>query len=217
MNKDAFLTGTALLLALSVVAGLLVRGQQTQSNAPATAQFVSGWEQLAQGTPLVDNIEADIVIVEFSDYTCGASAKLRDARAALLEVYPTRVRWLLRHHVLGGAEGPGFPYAVGSVCAAEQNESSDFHTTLADYALRDPSISPAEILVSAGEVDVLSFRACLEHERSRARIEDDHDVARELGIVSTPTLLINGYLYRGAPDASALIQAVEKTLSSVPN
>ena len=63
------------------------------------------------------------------------------------------------------------------------------------------------------DVDATEFRDCVREQRYRAQLEEDFQHGVEVGVNSTPTLLINGQIARGAIGYDQLQQIIETALA----
>jgi predicted DsbA family dithiol-disulfide isomerase len=66
----------------------------------------------------------------------------------------------------------------------------------------------ADIAVAAG-LERGDFERALGRSDLRAEVTDDVAAGTELGVTSTPTLVINGTVYRGVPDYQALASLLD--------
>lgn len=73
-------------------------------------------------------------------------------------------------------------------------------------------LSPVSLKKAATEIglDMKRFNAALEDHRFLPRVQADVKEAQRLGIASTPTFVINGVIYSGAPSYEELDAAVKE-------
>jgi protein-disulfide isomerase/uncharacterized membrane protein len=149
--------------------------------------------------------DAPVTIVEFSDFQCPACGQ---AFGDLHELLARRsdVRLVFRNFPLDSSCNEAMPRALhpdacnaatAAECARRQNRFWEYHDRLFEHQHtldRDSLFRYAREL----ELDIPTFRACLDDPATRARIADDVRAGIAAGIESTPTLFINGRRIDGA-------------------
>lgn len=153
--------------------------------------------------------KAAVTIVEFSDFECPFCREVQGPLKQLMQAYGGEVRLIFKHLPLEGHRN-SLPAARAAYCAAEQDRFWEYH----DALFGAKSISPAVIDQIASDLGlgVPKFQACLKSEHSRAAIVKDLETARMFRIESTPSLLINGKLVKGALTFAELQKIVEREL-----
>ena len=151
--------------------------------------FASAWAGAADG---------DVVLVEFFDYACGYCRKSNaDVEQLLAEDAGLKVVWrewpVLGQDSLAAAEA--------SLAAAEQGKfRSFFHQMFEAGRPSGPALSAAQ-----GRTGI---RAGGDTARFRAEIENNHELARQLGATGTPTFIVGDKVLQGAVGYDALKQAI---------
>ena len=154
--------------------------------------------------------DAPVTIVEFSDFECTFCAKaFRDLRD-LERQYPGQTRVVFHHypldsacnpHVTGRMHDAACLAAIAAECAARAGEFWRYHDRLFDAEgnLERPALiaMATDLGIDSGE-----FVACLDDPTNRDLILADAAAGAELGVQSTPTLIINGRSVEGALDRS---------------
>lgn len=156
--------------------------------------------------------KAAVTIVEFSDFECSFCREVQPALKQIVETYAKEVRLVFKHLPLEGHRN-SLPAARAAYCAGEQDRFWQFHDAL--FAAGD--LSPPglfdRIAVELG-LGIERFRACVSSEQSRAAVVRDIETARSLRIDSTPSFLINGKLFKGAPAFAELQKIIQRELAS---
>ncbi len=148
---------------------------------------------------------APVTIVEFSDFQCPACGQ---AYRDLHDVLATRtdVRLVFRNFPLDSSCNDAMPRtlhpdaclaAIAAECARRQNRFWEYHDRLFEnqHTLdRDSLFRYARDV----ELDLATFRSCLDDPATRVRVADDVRAGIAAGIESTPTLFINGRRIDGA-------------------
>jgi protein-disulfide isomerase len=137
------------------------------------------------------------LVVVYGDYECPFCAAL-EARLHTLDL-----RVCFRHFPVRSSHPRAHPAACAAEAAAEQGAFWEMHDALfADQGrLEDPHLwARAERL----GLDVARFDADRRSERMSARVRDDFRAGVRAGVVTTPTIFVNGCAITGR----ATIEAV---------
>jgi protein-disulfide isomerase/uncharacterized membrane protein len=149
--------------------------------------------------------DAPITIVEFSDFQCPACGQAyRDLHELLTR--RTDVRLVFRNFPLDSSCNEAMDRtlhpdacnaAIAAECARQQNRFWPYHDLLFEHQHtldRDSLFRYAREV----ELDIPTFRACLDNPATRDVIADDVRAGVAAEIKSTPTLFINGRRVDGA-------------------
>jgi protein-disulfide isomerase len=192
MKRLHAVLGFVLAAALGATPVLLTRAlRHTPYLPPRVAK------SLALAGNQIGDVEAGVVIVEFSNYARGFCAAEERVLRQLLTTHSMDVRLVVMHYVK--PDDDGFAFALGAECAAEQARFAEYHTAAFRNVRALRFWNGASIVAdSAGIPDKVAFEACMQSERPRRRIESDRKHAQRLGIDGTPTLFVNGQRILGA-------------------
>lgn len=104
--------------------------------------------------------------------------------------------------------------AEASLCAADQDRFWDYHDIL--FA-NQGQFSSASLKQYARELelDTKIFDECLDNEVNKQVVLDEMELGKELGVVSTPSMIINGNLIVGAKSFEEFQTVIEQELASV--
>jgi protein-disulfide isomerase/uncharacterized membrane protein len=150
---------------------------------------------------------AGIAIVEFSDFQCPFCVQAFHDLRDLVRARP-EVSLVFRHFPLDASCNPHLTHslhvdaclaACAAECAGRQGRFWEYHDVLFEnheQLDRDSLFRYARGL----QLDVPTFRSCLDDPATRARVGEDIDAGARVGVASTPTLFINGRLVEGALD-----------------
>jgi protein-disulfide isomerase len=161
----------------------------------------------------VDHIRGDVgapVILEYGDYECAFSRQAYRSIERVEGELSGRIRFAFRHFPLIEIH----PHALGAAGAAEaaakQGRFWEMHELLFH---RQRALADGDLVRYATELglDVARF----EHDRTDgdviARIARDVASGKVTGVVSgTPTLFIEGVVYRGSYDPASLLGALAR-------
>ncbi|MDI6768112.1 MAG: DsbA family protein [Anaerolineales bacterium] len=152
---------------------------------------------------------AEVTIVEFSDFECPYCADAVPVIKEILEKYPSQVRFVYRHFPLTDIHSNAFRAAEAAEGAGEQGKFWEMHDKL--FA-NQTALDIENLRQYAAEInlDLALFAVCLESGRARAAIELDLADGEKYGVNSTPTFFVNNMMVIGD---SELDDAVENVLS----
>ena len=147
------------------------------------------------GSSFIGNKNAPIQIIEFSDIQCPYCARAHTNLKALMAAYPEKINVSFRHFPLNFHKHAK-EAAMAVVCAKRKNQ---------DWALLDllfdnqKSISKKTIRSMANQVGISSveYDACITDDTVKTTVQYDMAEANRLNINSTPTLIVNGKLFKG--------------------
>lgn len=151
--------------------------------------------------------DAQVVLIEYSDYQCGYCRALHLALEAVLRDLGDRLLLVHRHLPLRATHPLAQLAAEAAEAAGAQGRFWDMHHRLfaAEGALeREQLIAYAEEL----GLDVPRFVAELDGRVYQEAVNDDFKRAVAGGIKLPPTLFINGVLYEGPRSAAQLSERI---------
>ena len=225
----------SVLVVLAFAVGILVgyvawgRGTTVTAAAPAAVavQQPSGpvveapqptqspytrYEIPTEGYPSLGPDDAEIVIVEFSDYQCPFCRRFHDETyQQLLDAYPGQIRFVYRNLPLTSIHPSAMPAAIASLCANDQNKYWEFHEKL----FSSETLDEATYIQYATDLglDVETFTACLTSGSHDEFIQQDMNFSLDLGVQSTPTFFVNGLAIVGAQPLVNFQQIIDKELA----
>ncbi len=157
----------------------------------------------------IGNADAKVVMVEYGDYTCPECRQVRDVLLRQSNRLDENLAFVYRHFV--GEDGTAKLVAQAAEAAGMQNKFWEMHRRLFD---RDSLFDEQSLIEYADEVglDVDQFKQDLHSDAAKKRVEEDYENAVGSGARETPTLFIDGRMYRGAWDELSITEAIEKPL-----
>ncbi len=146
---------------------------------------------LPPGTPTLGDAKAPVLIVEFSDFTCGYCGRFyRETLPTLKTEYLAsgKARFAYRDYPRDD-EGWGLVAAHAARCAGEQGQFWGMHDRLFEQGAR---LGKGVVLRIAKDLRLKPdlFTACMDSQQHIEAILDDRDVATKLGFRGTPGFLI---------------------------
>lgn len=160
------------------------------------------------------NANADVTIVEFSDFQCPFCRKIQPTLKNLVAKYEGRVRLAYRDFPLRGMHGQAELGAESSRCAGEQGKFWEYH----DLLFENPGKLDRDglaVLALRAKLDEKRFDSCLSSGKYRAQVEQDLQDGLRAGVMGTPGIFINGVLLSGAQAEDAFEKVIEAELASI--
>lgn len=155
--------------------------------------------------------EAQITVVEYSDFQCPFCARVSSTVQKLLREYPDQVKWVFKHFPL--AFHPNAPLAhEAAVAAGAQGKFWEMHDLL---LANQRALNRADLIQYAKQLglDLDRFVAALDSGQYRAIVERDKAEGARLGVRGTPTFFINGRKLVGAKPISTFQAVIQKELT----
>ena len=142
--------------------------------------------------PVLGAPEAPITIIEFTDYQCPYCQRFHLATFGLLKrdyIDTGKVKYVSRDLPLTEIHPHALRAAQAARCAGDQNQFWAFR----DQLQRNGSaLELTNLLDYAGKLnlDIPSFRACVEKEKYKNAVENDRRQATGSGVNATPSFLV---------------------------
>lgn len=200
------------LVGLGVLAYLLLKPDTVSIPANVTIQAsdTSGFRGYIKGSP-----DAPVEITEFADYQCPFCQTFATLQMPTLDerlIKTGRARWRYRDFPL--QQHPFARLAAHSAaCADEQGKYWEQHNRIyegqSEWAgVRNAAPAFRNYAKAAG-VDLNRYDSCMKAGKYAGRIQASYNEGVQLGVSSTPTLLVGNRLYRGRFDSDAIIKLVD--------
>jgi protein-disulfide isomerase len=165
------------------------------------------------GSPATGPDNARVTLVEFSDFQCPYCAVATAQIAATLKAFPNDVRLIFKQFPLD-SHSQAATAAAASLAAHAQGKFWPMHDSL--FANRTRLSRPAilELAKNLG-LDMRRFTADMNSDAIRKAVRRDMADGGKAGVEGTPTLFINGQLYRGDLAPAVVKQIVEGEIKRV--
>ncbi|HEV2704915.1 MAG TPA: thioredoxin domain-containing protein [Pyrinomonadaceae bacterium] len=163
------------------------------------------------GSPSRGSLEAPIVIVEFTDYQCPFCAKAQETVRQLLELYPGKIRHVVKNLPLGFHDH-ATSAAVAALAAGRQGKFWEFRQLLFE---NQQAMSESDLTRYARQLglDMQRFEADRKDPALGELVARDVKEAAAAGANGTPTFFINGQRIEGAQPLNLFKAAVDELLS----
>lgn len=157
------------------------------------------------------NLNAPVMIVEFSDYQCPYCHQAEPILEAVLAKYGEKVSFAYRDFPLRSIHDHAEIAAEASRCALEQGKFWEYHNQLFKATNLDK-----EALIGYAKdakLDDKQFESCLTSEKYKAQIDKDIDEGRKAGVNGTPAFFINGIELSGVQGQDSFTRTIDDELS----
>lgn len=161
--------------------------------------------------PMKGNANAPVTIVEFVDYECPHCKRVQPVLHQIADEYKDEVKIYFKNYPLGGHTNARAA-AEAAVAAQAQGKFWVYSDKLWGIA---ESLSPAamEQIAKESGLDVGKWHADFESEPVKAKVEKDHAEGTALGIMSTPTIYINGRVFSDSKDVESFRDWINEELN----
>jgi protein-disulfide isomerase len=156
-------------------------------------------------SPVVGNVDGDVVIVEFFDYKC-PYCKVTAPRLQTVVAEDSGVKVVLKEYPILSQES--VDAARAALAAHKQGKYEAFHFTLMDNP-GDLSVRHLRAVAERVGVDADLMFEDMESEEITQAIRDNHRLARELGVTGTPALFVGTSFAPGAVELEQLRELIE--------
>jgi len=172
------------------------------------------------------NPDAEISLIEYSDFECPFCKKFHATAKSLVEAYDGKVNWVYRHFPLSFHNPGALKEAVASECAGELGGNDIFWKYANGIYERTRSGGggfPESRLIPLAEelgLDAGAFKDCLVSGRHMAHIQADLAEGSQAGVTGTPgNILLNNRtgevrVRAGAMPIASMRAAVEQLLQT---
>jgi protein-disulfide isomerase len=204
--------GAVAVIGLGALAYLTTRPQTVSIPANVTVQpsDTSGFRGYLKGSP-----DAPVEITEFADYQCPFCQTFATLQMPTIEerlINTGRLRWRYRDFPLQQHSFSRLA-AHSAACADEQGKYWEQHNRIyegqAEWAATRDAGPVFRRYAQAGGLDLGRYDACMKAGKYAGRIQASLDEGVQVGVNSTPTLLVGGKLYRGRFDSDAITKLVD--------
>ena len=151
-------------------------------------RIAARWDQMLTGSPVIGSANADVTIVEFSDYNCPYCKAMEPRLEALLKADRKVKLVMLEYPILTPASLTGTRAALAS---ARQGKYAQFHQALMRF---EGNVTDADIFDVAKKVglDVARLKKDMQAPEISDRIIANFNLARGIRVFQTPAVIVGG-------------------------
>jgi protein-disulfide isomerase len=200
------------VLGVGALAYLLFQPATTSIPANVTVQpaDTSGFRGYLKGSA-----DAPVEITEYADYQCPFCQTFATLQMPTIEdrlIQSGRVRWRYRDFPLQQHQFARLA-AHSAACADEQGKYWDQHQRIyegqPEWSIARDAGSIFRNDAKAIGLDLNRYDACMKAGKYAGRIQASYNEGVQVGVASTPTLLVGGRLYKGRFDSDAITKLVD--------
>jgi len=212
MKRFYAVFGAVAVIGLGALAYLTTRPQTVSIPANVTVQAsdTSGFRGYLKGSP-----DAPVEITEFADYQCPFCQTFATLQMPTIEerlINTGRLRWRYRDFPLQQHSFSRLA-AHSAACADEQGKYWEQHGRIyegqAEWAAARDAGPVFRRYAQANGLDLGRYDACMKAGKYAGRIQASVNEGLQVGVNSTPTLLVGDRLYRGRFDSDAITKLVD--------
>ena len=179
------------------------------------AEYVNGWESLRSKGVLPAQAASAVTLIEFADLQCPSCKRQHDAIRSVSRKHGDQLDFVFIHYPLA-YHAHAFPAAVALECAAAQGKFLPFLDEAYERQ-EDLGTIPLDSIAILSKIPRMGdFRTCRQDSVISERVRMGIDLGREFAVEGTPTLIVNGWRYRGALTEKELERVMEELLAGRP-
>jgi len=152
-------------------------------------------------------VDARVTLVEYGDFECPSCGAAYPVLQEVRRAFGPNLRFIFRHYPLRDTHPHAEIAAQAAEAAAAQGKFWEMHDRLFEH---QAALDERSLIRHARKIGLDEMR--LERELAGrahvARVARDIESGRAGGVRGTPSLFINGALYRGPRDRASLIAAL---------
>ncbi|MFA5947710.1 MAG: thioredoxin domain-containing protein [Candidatus Gracilibacteria bacterium] len=149
-----------------------------------------------------DNIQGDpqakVILIEYSDFQCPACANYAPMVRDIVEEFKAHMAFSYRNYPLESIHKNSLPSAYAAQASAEQGKFWEMHDMLFENQNQWDSLDdPKETFVSYAKtlsLDIEKFKQDFESSKTRNKVKNDLNSAKDMKLQSTPSFFLNGQL-----------------------
>ncbi len=167
-------------------------------------------------SPWKGTANAKVVITIFSDFQCPFCKRVEPTLTELEKAFPGKLKFVWRDAPLPfhqdaplAAQAAREAYTQKGNAGFWKMHDALFEAQGDPEGIKRPGLE--KIAQNIG-LDMTKFKAALDSNSHKARIDKDNEIGQKAGISGTPSIVINGYYISGAQPIGAFKKAVQRAL-----
>jgi protein-disulfide isomerase len=162
--------------------------------------------------PMLGGKDAQVTIVEFTDFQCPFCKASESTLASLRKKYGDKIRLVHMDFPLS-FHSHALDAAKAARCANDQGKFWEFHDSL---FINQGKLAPADLKASAKTLglNTVEFDACFDKAKYESEIKKDQAAGEKLGVDGTPAFFIDGRPLTGAQPLPQFEQIIDEELAS---
>ena len=174
--------------------------------------------ELVDDDPVKGDPDAQVVIVEFSDFQCPFCERWAQQTLPQLKqnyIDTGKVKLIYRDFPLSSIHPEAQKAAEATECADDQGKFWEYHDILFEKRGEWSGAGAAKFKQYAADLglDTAAFDDCLDSDKYKDEVLGDLNAGRAVGVTGTPTFFINGQKLVGAQPFTAFEAIIEEELA----
>lgn len=173
-----------------------------------------------ENQPSVGHARAAVTIVEYADLQCPACARMHAfLEKELLPKYGDKVRVIFKEFPLVNLHDWAYTAALANECAYQIDPAAflPYRSMIFQHQSSINAANSRDELLAYGEqagIDHVKLAACIDSKASVSRVEKGLREGQAVGLLQTPTFVINGEIVSGLVPKDAFYKAVDEALQA---
>jgi protein-disulfide isomerase len=159
------------------------------------------------GIPIMGDKDAEIVIVEFSDYQCPFCKRVRPTIWRLMEEYKGKIAYAFVDFPLSFHKEAQKAHEAGH-CAADQDKYYEYNKILFEHQ-RGLKVKDLKKYASELKLNQKKFDKCLDSGKYKDKVAKSVQKGVNAGVSGTPAFFINGIMLSGAQPYESFVEVIE--------
>ncbi|MDX2273701.1 MAG: thioredoxin domain-containing protein [Cyanobacteriota bacterium] len=186
-----------------------------QASQDLTTQMQSNPQAVIGSSPVTGSPDKKLVLIEFSDFQCPYCARAYQTVKEFMKKHGQEVTLVYKHLPLTNIHPQAMSAAQAAWAANQQGQFWPFHDALFENQSRLSEEYYQELAGQLG-LDLNRFNKDRQSKQAQAAIEQDMQMAENLGIGGTPYFILNGLAFSGAQPLQNFEQALDKAKQGSP-
>jgi protein-disulfide isomerase len=179
-------------------------------------KLLKDWRDIAAVGHRIGPDHTRLTMVVFTDFECPACGYFATkVLPELQKQYPNDFAVVFRHWPLD-IHRFAYPAARAAECAGAQGRYPEFHRAIYAQQKALGLKTFDEFAVESGVSDIHAFSACVRDTNPVPAIEADVRAVQAIGGTGTPTIIFNGWLFRGGASLQAMDSTAKALLQQQP-
>jgi len=177
--------------------------QEEQLRDKVLSQIRQEPRLLLRNSPVTGSSSQKIIMAEFSDFECPYCAKAHAVVKEFMARNQNDVTLVYKHFPLTEIHPQAEPAALAAWAAMQQGKFWEYHDALFE---QQKNLGEEFFLEQAKtlNLDIDRFNRDRSSAEAKAAIKKDFELGKSLGVRGTPSFVINGIFFSGAPNVKDL-------------
>ncbi|MBE9129588.1 thioredoxin domain-containing protein [Coleofasciculus sp. LEGE 07092] len=190
-----------------------VQQQLQQAQQAFVQQIKTNTKAVIGESPTTGKANSTVLLVEFSDFQCPFCAQAHETVQQFMAKHQDEVNLVYKHYPLSSIHSQSLSAAKAAWAASQQGKFWEYHDAL--FTQQDQLSEPFYIATAkALNLDIEQFNSDRNSAAAEAAIQNDIQLAENLGIGGTPFFVMNGETFTGAIQLAEMEKILERVTES---